>query len=69
MTRSFTGHKRFRKGFGRIQEVAPMPNLIELQKSSYEKFLQTGTPHTEREEVGLHEVLKTAFPISDFSGK
>lgn len=69
MTRSFTGQKRFRRGFGRIQEVAPMPNLIELQKSSYEKFLQKQVPHHMREELGLHEVLKSTFPIKDFSGK
>lgn len=69
MVRSFTGRKRFRKGFGRIKEVAPMPNLIELQKSSYDKFLQINIPHNQREEIGLHEVLKTTFPIKDFSGK
>ncbi len=69
MTRSFTGRKRFRKNFGRIREVAPMPNLIELQKTSYEKFLQMNVPHNEREEIGLHEVLKSIFPIKDFSGK
>lgn len=69
MVRSFTGRKRFRKGFGRINEVAPMPNLIELQKSSYDKFLQVGVPHNQREEIGLHDVLKSTFPIKDFSGK
>ncbi|WP_032112444.1 DNA-directed RNA polymerase subunit beta [Candidatus Paracaedibacter symbiosus] len=69
MVKSFTGRKRFRKGFGRIKEVAPMPNLIELQKSSYDKFLQISVPHHQREEIGLHEVLKSTFPIKDFSGK
>lgn len=69
MVKSFTGRKRFRKGFGRIKEVAPMPNLIELQKSSYDKFLQINVPHNQREEIGLHEVLKSTFPIKDFSGK
>lgn len=69
MTRSFTGRKRFRKGFGRIQEVAPMPNLIELQMSSYDKFLQMDVPHNERELTGLHEVLTSSFPITDFSGR
>ncbi len=69
MVRSFTGRKRFRKSYGRIEEIAPMPNLIELQKSSYEKFLQMSVPHTEREEAGLHEVLQSTFPISDYSGK
>lgn len=69
MVKSFTGRKRFRKGFGRIKEVAPMPNLIELQKSSYDKFLQINVPHNQREEIGLHEVLKSTFPIKDFSGR
>ena len=44
MTKSFTGRKRIRKSFGRIPEVAPMPNLIEVQKSSYDHFLQMGVP-------------------------
>jgi len=42
MAKSFTGKKRIRKSFGRIPEVAPMPNLIEVQKSSYDHFLQMG---------------------------
>lgn len=69
MLRSFTGRKRFRKSFGRIQEVAPMPNLIELQKSSYEKFLQSSVTAHVRENIGLHEVFKSTFPIKDFAGK
>ena len=40
ITRSFTGRKRIRKSFGRIPEVAPMPNLIDVQRASYEAFLQ-----------------------------
>lgn len=69
MVRSFTGRKRFRKSFGRIVEVAPMPNLIELQKSSYENFLQMNVPHAKRETHGLHEVLRSTFPIKDFTSK
>ena len=37
---SFTGRKRIRKSFGRIPEVAPMPNLIDVQRASYDSFLQ-----------------------------
>ena len=44
MAKSFTGRKRVRKSFGRIPEVAPMPNLIEVQKSSYDHFLQMDMP-------------------------
>ena len=40
MARSFSETKRIRKSFGRVPEVAPMPNLIEVQKSSYDHFLQ-----------------------------
>jgi len=61
--------KRFRKNFGRISDEAKMPNLIELQKSSYDKFLQQAVAYNKREDVGLHEVFKSTFPITDFSGK
>ena len=64
---SFTGRKRVRKSFGRIAEVAPMPNLIEVQKSSYDAFLQMGVTPEKRTDVGLQEVFKSVFPIRDFS--
>ncbi|MDJ0951604.1 MAG: DNA-directed RNA polymerase subunit beta [Alphaproteobacteria bacterium] len=67
MLNSFTGRKRIRKNFGRIAEVAPMPNLIEVQKSSYDHFLQKDVAHVDRGEWGLQEVLKSVFPIKDFS--
>ncbi|MCR9074196.1 MAG: DNA-directed RNA polymerase subunit beta [Alphaproteobacteria bacterium] len=64
---SFTGRKRVRRSFGRIPEVAPMPNLIEVQKSSYDAFLQMGITAENRGDVGLQEVFKSVFPIRDFS--
>ncbi len=67
MAISFTGKKRIRKSFGRVPEVAPMPNLIEVQKSSYDHFLQMGEVPEERVNSGLQEVLKSVFPIRDFS--
>tara|TARA_R110000751_G_scaffold77749_2_gene156729 strand:- start:2286 stop:6482 length:4197 start_codon:yes stop_codon:yes gene_type:complete len=67
MDKSFTGRKRIRKSFGRISEVAPLPNLIEVQKNSYVKFLQTGIPREKRDDTGLQEVFKSVFPIKDFS--
>ena len=67
MAMSFTGQKRIRKSFGRIPEVAPMPNLIEVQKSSYDHFLQMGVTPEKRVSVGLQEVFKSVFPIRDFS--
>src|SRR6202161_355523 len=67
MARSFTGRKRIRRSFGRIPEVAPMPNLIEVQKSSYDHFLQMDAAPELRTSVGLQEVFKSVFPIRDFS--
>src|SRR5580692_5142065 len=69
MAKSFTGRKRIRKSFGRIPEVAPMPNLIEVQKSSYDHFLQMGVTAANRTGVGLQEVFKSVFPIRDFSDR
>ena len=67
MATTFAERRRIRKDFGRIREVAPMPNLIEVQKSSYDAFLQIRTPVGERENSGLQEVFRSVFPISDFS--
>src|SRR6204780_97220 len=65
--KSFTGRKKIRRSFGRIPEVAEMPNLIEVQRRSYDDFLQMHVPLEKRERKGLQEVLMSAFPISDFS--
>src|SRR5690349_2811797 len=67
MAISFTGKKRIRRSFGRVAEVAPMPNLIEVQRSSYDHFLQMKIPPEQRASVGLQEVFKSVFPIRDFS--
>jgi DNA-directed RNA polymerase subunit beta len=67
MARSFSEKKRIRKSFGRVPEVAPMPNLIEVQKSSYDHFLQMAVTPEQRANVGLQEVFKSVFPIRDFS--
>jgi DNA-directed RNA polymerase subunit beta len=67
MAQTFTGRKRVRKFFGKIQEVAEMPNLIEVQKASYDQFLQISEPEGGRPDDGLQAVFKSVFPISDFS--
>jgi DNA-directed RNA polymerase subunit beta len=67
MAKSFTQRKRIRKSFGRIPEVAPMPNLIEVQKASYDNFLQVNVPSSERTISGLNAVFASVFPIKDFS--
>ncbi len=69
ITRSFTGRKRIRKSFGRIPEVAPMPNLIDVQRASYEAFLQMIVNPDTRTNSGLQEVFKSVFPIDDFAGR
>ena len=67
--KSFTGRKRIRKNFGRIPEVAPMPNLIDVQRASYESFLQMHVAPDSRSHSGLQEVFKAVFPIDDFAGR
>ncbi|WP_321339716.1 DNA-directed RNA polymerase subunit beta [Breoghania sp.] len=68
MAQTFNGRKRVRKFFGDIRDVAEMPNLIEVQKASYDQFLQVEEPEGGRTVDGLEAVFKSVFPISDFSG-
>ena len=67
MTLSFTGRKRLRKTFGKIEEIAQMPNLIEVQRTSYDQFLQLEKPEGGRKDEGLEAVFRQVFPIKDFS--
>jgi DNA-directed RNA polymerase subunit beta len=67
MTKSFTGRKRIRKDFGRILEVTRMPNLIEVQKTSYDQFLQMDIKLEDREQLGIQAVFNSVFPIRDFA--
>jgi DNA-directed RNA polymerase subunit beta len=57
---------RERIDFSKINTTIPIPNLIEIQKKSYERFLQMNRLPAEREDVGLQSVFKSVFPISDF---
>src|ERR1700684_1799442 len=67
MATAFNTRKRIRRFFGHIESVAPMPNLIEVQKSSYEGFLQRTIPAAKRTQSGLQEVFRGVFPIKDFA--
>src|SRR3954449_5783641 len=67
MATAFNTRKRIRRFFGHIESVAPMPNLIEVQKSSYEGFLQRMIPAAKRTPSGLQEVFRGVFPIKDFA--
>jgi DNA-directed RNA polymerase subunit beta len=64
---NFTSRKCIRKSFGRIESAAELPNLIEMQKQSYDGFLQINIPKEERRDSGLQAVLKSVFPINDFN--
>ena len=67
---SFTGSAlRLRKSFGRIPSTFDVPNLIGLQKQSYENFLQKGVPPEKRKNMGLQAIFKSVFPISDYNNK
>ncbi|MCW8306059.1 DNA-directed RNA polymerase subunit beta [Acidiphilium sp. PA] len=66
---SFTNRKRIRKSFGRIPETTPMPNLIDVQRASYDAFLQMNVSPDSRSVSGLQEVFKSVFPIDDFAGR
>lgn len=68
MTLTFNGRKRVRKFFGSIRDVTEMPNLIEVQKASYDQFLQVEEPKGGRPDEGLQAVFNSVFPISDFAG-
>jgi DNA-directed RNA polymerase subunit beta len=59
----------FRRNFGRVKQIQDIPNLIEIQTRSYEKFLQADVPLAKRRNIGLQGAFRSVFPISDFSGK
>jgi len=70
MAETLNGRKRLRKKFGKIREVATMPNLIDVQRDSYDNFLMVKEPEGGRsDDYGIQAVFKSVFPISDFSGK
>ncbi|MFZ1035692.1 MAG: DNA-directed RNA polymerase subunit beta, partial [Smithella sp.] len=59
----------FRKYFGQVKKILDIPNLIDIQTQSYEKFLQKEIAPARRDNLGLQGAFKSVFPISDFSGK
>ena len=59
--------RRSRKDFGKIPSIVEIPNLIEVQKRSYETFLQKDVSADRREDVGLQAVFKSVFPIADYN--
>ncbi|KAF0677261.1 DNA-directed RNA polymerase subunit beta [Profundibacterium mesophilum] len=67
MASSFLGQKRLRKYYGKIREVLEMPNLIEVQKSSYDLFLNSGDQPEPMDGEGIKGVFQSVFPIKDFN--
>ena len=67
MASSYLGQKRLRKYYGKIREVLEMPNLIEVQKSSYELFLKSGDAIEPALDEGINGVFRSVFPIKDFN--
>ncbi|MCG2763117.1 MAG: DNA-directed RNA polymerase subunit beta [Desulfarculaceae bacterium] len=68
MSQATNGNYTVRKNFGKISKIVEIPNLIDMQKQSYERFLQKEVTHEQRRDVGLQGVFKSVFPIRDFSG-
>ena len=67
MAQRHSGHKRIRKFYGKIREVAEMPNLIEVQKSSYDLFLNSGDQARPQDGEGIQGTFQSVFPIKDFN--
>ena len=67
MAQTHSGHKRIRKHFGKIREILDMPNLIQVQKSSYELFLKSGDQPVPNDGEGIKGVFQSVFPIKDFN--
>jgi DNA-directed RNA polymerase subunit beta len=67
MAQAYVGQRRIRRYFGKIREVLEMPNLIEVQKSSYDLFLESGEGDAPRDGEGIQGVFQSVFPIKDFN--
>ena len=59
--------KKIRKSFGKIPLVTSLPNLVEVQKRSFDNFLQLRTDPEKRDNIGLHSIFKSVFPIHDYA--
>ncbi|MEI6097157.1 MAG: DNA-directed RNA polymerase subunit beta [Alphaproteobacteria bacterium] len=67
MAQAYVGQKRIRRYFGKIREVLDMPNLIEVQKSSYDLFLRSGDSDKPLDGEGIQGTFQSVFPIKDFN--
>jgi DNA-directed RNA polymerase subunit beta len=60
--------KRIRKNFSKIKQIVEIPDLIGMQRESFQRFLQMDVPPEKREDIGLQSVFRSVFPIKDFTG-
>ncbi len=67
MAYQIANNLRFRRSFGRIRKIIDLPYLIEIQKNSYQLFLQRDAAPAQRQNLGLQEVFRSVFPIKDFN--
>lgn len=67
MTSKIKTNLRLRKSYSKISEIAEIPNLIGIQRSSYERFLQSSIAPDKREDIGLQKVFKSVFPVRDYN--
>ena len=67
MSLDYINSKKIRKSFGKIPHVTPLPNLVEVQKRSFDNFLQLNINPEDRSNDGLHAIFKSVFPINDYT--
>jgi DNA-directed RNA polymerase subunit beta len=68
MSERLLANKRIRKSFGKIRKIVDIPDLIGMQRESFQRFLQMGVAPEKRVNIGLQSVFKSVFPIKDFTG-
>ncbi len=67
MAYSIANNQHLRKHFAQFKKIIDIPNLIDIQKNSYKRFLQAELPPSTRQNIGLEAVFRSVFPIRDFS--
>jgi DNA-directed RNA polymerase subunit beta len=68
MSNRLLAGKQIRRDFGKILKITAFPDLVEMQKESYARFLQKDVPPEKRKNEGLQGTFKSVFPIKDFTG-
>ena len=66
---SLTNRKSLRHKFGVLADTVDMPNLIEIQRESYEQFLTSKAKETKKSDIGIEDALKSIFPVKDYAGR